>query len=74
MDTGNPSDWTPLSYAKAVGKYGRAFEKGIYPEDVLLYYGATAYGSGPPSYAPRRLVGSARISWLCTMLNDIAAL
>ncbi len=28
-------DWTPLSYAKAKGKYGVTHEKGIYPEDVL---------------------------------------
>ena len=25
-------DWTPLSYAKAKGKYGATEEKGIYPE------------------------------------------
>ena len=40
-------DWTPLSYAKAMGKYGLTSEKGIYPEDVLKYYGATVYGKGP---------------------------
>jgi len=27
-----PKDWTPLSYAKAKGKYGATEEKGIYPE------------------------------------------
>ena len=32
---------------KCAGKYGKVYEKGIYPEDVLLYYGATVYGSGP---------------------------
>ena len=40
-------DWTPLSFAKAMGKYGLTSEKGIYPEDVLKYYGATVYGKGP---------------------------
>jgi hypothetical protein len=48
-----PRDWTPLSYAKAKGKYGATEEKGIYPEDVLLYYGATEYGSGPPALGSR---------------------
>eukprot|EP00958_Prasinococcus_capsulatus_P001023 scaffold96_cov302-Prasinococcus_capsulatus_cf.AAC.9 len=32
------------------GKYGAVYEKGIYPEDVLLYYGATVYGSGPEAH------------------------
>lgn len=31
-----PKDWTPLSYAKAKGKYGATEEKGIYPEASLL--------------------------------------
>lgn len=53
MDARNPKDWTPLSYAKAAGKYGLAYEKGIYPEDVLLYYGAKEYGSGPPCLGER---------------------
>ena len=35
MDARTPKDWTPLSYAKAKGKYGVTHEKGIYPEDVL---------------------------------------
>ena len=53
MDARNPKDWTALSYAKAAGKYGLAYEKGIYPEDVLLYYGAKEYGTGPPCLGER---------------------
>jgi len=49
LDTESPKGWTPLSYAKARGKYGPTEEAGIYPEDVLLYYGASVYGSGPPA-------------------------
>ena len=45
LDARTEKDWTPLSYAKAMGKYGLVDEKGIYPEDVLKYYGATVYGS-----------------------------
>ena len=36
LDACNAKDWTPLSYAKAKGKYGATEEKGIYPE-VSLY-------------------------------------
>lgn len=32
LDAVTPKDWTPLSYAKAKGKYGATEEKGIYPE------------------------------------------
>lgn len=32
MDCMTPKGWTPLSYAKAKGKYGATEEKGIYPE------------------------------------------
>ena len=46
-------DWTPLSYARAMGKYGLVDEKGIYPEDVLTYYGATEYGSEPIAHGVR---------------------
>ena len=53
MDARNPKDWTALSYTKAAGKYGLAYEKGIYPEDVLLYYGAKEYGTGPPCLGER---------------------
>ncbi|WZN62985.1 ANK_REP_REGION domain-containing protein [Chloropicon roscoffensis] len=53
LDAKSPKDWTPLSYAKACGKYGLAYEKGIYPEDVLKYYGAKTYGSGPPALGNR---------------------
>mmetsp|Transcript_10856 Transcript_10856/g.27346 ORF Transcript_10856/g.27346 Transcript_10856/m.27346 type:complete len:141 (-) Transcript_10856:923-1345(-) len=53
LDARSPKDWTPLSYAKACGKYGLSFEKGIYPEDVLKYYGAKEYGSGPPALGTR---------------------
>eukprot|EP00894_Picocystis_sp_ML_P004443 jgi/Pico_ML_1/54960/g92.t1 len=53
LDARNPNDWTPLSYAKAAGKYGLAYEKGIYPEDVLRYYGATEYGSAPLAQGAR---------------------
>ena len=38
---------------QACGKYGLAYEKGIYPEDVLKYYGASEYGSGPPALGTR---------------------
>jgi len=70
LDARTSKDWTPLSYAKAKGKYGLTFEKGIYPEDVLKasnpaqrtairlipapqYYGASKYGSAPPSLGNR---------------------
>jgi len=53
LDARSPKDWTPLSYAKACGKYGLSYEKGIYPEDVLLYYGAKEYGSGPQALGQR---------------------
>ena len=39
LDAVTPKDWTPLSYAKAKGKYGATEEKGIYPE-VGGYWGA----------------------------------
>ena len=32
LNTRTQKDWTPLSYAKAKGKYGATEEKGIYPE------------------------------------------
>eukprot|EP00877_Chromochloris_zofingiensis_P000144 jgi/Chrzof1/1012/Cz01g37030.t1 len=48
LDGMSPKGWTALSYAKAKGKYGATEEKGRYPEDVLLYYGACQCGSGPP--------------------------
>lgn len=32
LESRNPKDWTPLSYAKAKGKYGATEEHGIYPE------------------------------------------
>ena len=41
FDAVSPLGWTPLSYCIAKGKYGATEEKGIYPEDVLRYYGAT---------------------------------
>jgi hypothetical protein len=53
LDARTEKDWTPLSYAKAMGKYGLVDEKGIYPEDVLKYYGATVYGSEPRSFGVR---------------------
>ncbi|KAK3268811.1 hypothetical protein CYMTET_22718 [Cymbomonas tetramitiformis] len=53
LDATTPKDWTPLSYARASGKYGLTYEKGIYPEDVLKYYGASKYGSGPPALGSR---------------------
>lgn len=53
LDSVSPKGWTPLSYAKAHGKYGPTEEAGIYPEDVLLYYGAGKYGSGPPALGSR---------------------
>eukprot|EP00218_Dolichomastix_sp_CCMP3274_P015721 CAMPEP_0170142750 /NCGR_PEP_ID=MMETSP0033_2-20121228/8397_1 /TAXON_ID=195969 /ORGANISM="Dolichomastix tenuilepis, Strain CCMP3274" /LENGTH=223 /DNA_ID=CAMNT_0010379121 /DNA_START=67 /DNA_END=738 /DNA_ORIENTATION=- len=53
LDARTPKDWTPLQYAKACGKYGLTYEKGIYPEDVLKYYGATVYGSGPVALGTR---------------------
>ena len=54
LDARTPKDWTGLSYARAKGKYGVTHEKGVYPEDVLKYYGASAVGSGPPSSGSRR--------------------
>lgn len=53
LDARTPKDWTPLQYAKAAGKYGLTYEKGIYPEDVLKYYGASEYGSGPVALGTR---------------------
>ncbi|KAI3428739.1 hypothetical protein D9Q98_007562 [Chlorella vulgaris] len=53
LDVCTPKDWTPLSYCKAKGKYGATEEKGIYPEDVLRYYGASKYGSGPEALGTR---------------------
>ena len=81
LDAVTAKNWTPLSYAKAKGKYGATEEKGIYPEvrckdmrmaakvsftqircfiaavvcvqDVLKYYKATLYGSGPPALGCR---------------------
>lgn len=32
LDAVTAKNWTPLSYAKAKGKYGATEEKGIYPE------------------------------------------
>ncbi|KAI8470868.1 MAG: ankyrin repeat-containing domain protein [Monoraphidium minutum] len=53
LDAASPKGWTALSYARAKGKYGATEEAGIYPEDVLLYYGATKAGSGPPALGVR---------------------
>ncbi|GLC35879.1 hypothetical protein PLESTB_000515500 [Pleodorina starrii] len=52
-DVVTPRGWTALSYAVAKGKYGAVEDKGIYPEDVLLYYGAKVYGEGPPALGSR---------------------
>lgn len=48
LNSHSPAGWTPLTYAKAHGKYGLVDKKGIYPEDVLRYYGASVEGDGPP--------------------------
>eukprot|EP00878_Enallax_costatus_P023893 GHUV01025452.1.p1 GENE.GHUV01025452.1~~GHUV01025452.1.p1 ORF type:complete len:134 (+),score=37.09 GHUV01025452.1:1062-1463(+) len=53
LDAISPKGWTALSYSKAKGKYGPTEEKGIYPEDVLLYHGASKYGTGPPALGTR---------------------
>ena len=53
LDVESPKGWTPLSYCKAKGKYGATEEKGIYPEDVLKFYGAAKYGTGPPALGDR---------------------
>ncbi|DBA65967.1 hypothetical protein WJX79_002269 [Trebouxia sp. C0005] len=53
LDAVTAKNWSPLSYAKAKGKYGATEEKGIYPEDVLKYYKASVYGSGPPALGCR---------------------
>ena len=53
LNARNPSGWTALSYARAMGKYGLTHHKGIYPEDVLRYYGATVYGDGPVALGTR---------------------
>lgn len=37
LDTRTSKDWTPLSYARAKGKYGATEEKGIYPEVQNLF-------------------------------------
>lgn len=47
LDAKTEKGWTPLQYARARGKYGLVDRKGIYPEDVLRYYGASEYGEGP---------------------------
>ncbi len=52
-DAITPRGWSPLSYAVAKGKYGAVEDKGIYPEDVLLYHGAKVYGNGPPALGVR---------------------
>ena len=36
-DMATPRSWTPLSYARAKGKYGAVEDKGIYPEVRVLY-------------------------------------
>ena len=53
LDVRTAKDWTPLSYARSMGKYGLVDDKGIYPEDVLKYYGAVEYGSEPPFHGTR---------------------
>jgi ankyrin repeat protein len=45
--------WSPLSYAIAKGKYGPTEKAGIYPEDVLKYYGAKVLGTGPEALGGR---------------------
>eukprot|EP01023_Acetabularia_acetabulum_P009025 TRINITY_DN13985_c0_g1_i3.p1 TRINITY_DN13985_c0_g1~~TRINITY_DN13985_c0_g1_i3.p1 ORF type:complete len:244 (+),score=37.56 TRINITY_DN13985_c0_g1_i3:55-732(+) len=52
LDLETKKGWTPLSYAACKGKYGATEEKGIYPEDVLKFYGASRYGRAPQA-APR---------------------
>lgn len=49
----SPKGWSPLSYAIAKGKYGPTEREGIYPEDVLKFYGANVVGSGPPALGSR---------------------
>ena len=53
LDAVSPRGWTPLSYARAAGKYGATEERGIYPEDVLRFYGASREGNGPPALGTR---------------------
>lgn len=53
LDLRSPKDATPLSYARAMGKYGLVDEKGVYPEDVLKFYGASVYGTEPPTQGVR---------------------
>lgn len=48
LDMRSSKGWTPITYARAKGKYGATEEKGVYPEDVLRYYGASEEGTGPP--------------------------
>ena len=43
-----PKGWSPLSYAIAKGKYGPTEKAGIYPEDVVRYYGGKVMGSSGP--------------------------
>eukprot|EP00887_Chlorella_sp_A99_P002558 scaffold6.g2558.t1 len=59
LDAATPKGWTPLSYAKARGARAgcawwlRAHELSGLWTDVLRYYGATKYGSGPPCLGDR---------------------
>lgn len=46
FDAVTPKDWTPLSYARAKGKYGATEEKGIYPEVRMRAYRVSCTGSG----------------------------
>ena len=50
LDARSPKDWTPLSYAKACGKYGLSYEKGIYPE-----VSEKSFASSTVEYCPANL-------------------
>jgi hypothetical protein len=45
-DMATPRSWTPLSYARAKGKYGAVEDKGIYPEVRDLQTGRLCWSRG----------------------------
>lgn len=50
-DASSPKGWTPLSYAKARGKYGPTEEAGIYPEVGSAWRPYTCQGCVPSTQA-----------------------
>lgn len=52
LNAKTPKNWTPLSYARAKGKYGLCHEKGVYPEDVLKVPPSSIFVARPRSSSP----------------------